>query len=293
MKPLVSIIITVFNQEKFIDEAIQSIINQTYSNWECIVVDDGSTDNSAAIVQSFVAKDERIRYFFQTNHGVSAARNLGFQKSTGQFIQFLDGDDFVENDKIRIQVETMLNDITIDVSYTGHKHYYEKNKQTVCYSFKELNGEVLNEMLFEYDNGVSIPLHTALLKREIFTLYELPFDINYKFRYEDWIFWVNIALKGARFAFINNNAAIYRIHENNFCGNENEASKHALIAMFCIANKLDDKLKYLFLDKRTEYFIDRACRRNIEQLSMKFMINLTLKNAYKSIRSLIRNRVRK
>jgi hypothetical protein len=184
----------------------------------------------------------------------------------------------------------MIKDSTIDISYTGHKHYFEKNKHTIEYSFKELNGEVLTEMLFEYDNGVSIPIHTALLRREIFDFNELPFDSNYKFRYEDWIFWVNIALKGARFSFINYPYAFYRIHDNNFCSNEDETTKNAILAMFRIADKLDDKLKNLFLNKRTAYFIERACRKNIENLSLKTIMKLGLRKLLENIKYFVRKK---
>jgi glycosyltransferase involved in cell wall biosynthesis len=80
MTPLVSIIITAYNQESFVAQAIQSVVNQTYENWECIIIDDGSTDKTCEICKHFIQKESRISYFFQQNQGVSIARNNGFEK---------------------------------------------------------------------------------------------------------------------------------------------------------------------------------------------------------------------
>ncbi|QOR73375.1 glycosyltransferase family 2 protein [Cruoricaptor ignavus] len=93
MQPKVSIIVPCYNQEGFIKEALQSVLDQTYQNWECLVTDDGSQDNSAAVIKSFSEKDDRIKYFYQENAGVSAARNNGLRNANGKYLLMLDGDD--------------------------------------------------------------------------------------------------------------------------------------------------------------------------------------------------------
>lgn len=91
--PLVSIIVPCYNQGQYLGEALDCVLAQTYSNWEVIIVDDGSTDNSAEVAKAYIAKDSRIHYFHQSNAGPSAARNYGVRESKGEHIQFLDGDD--------------------------------------------------------------------------------------------------------------------------------------------------------------------------------------------------------
>ena len=92
--PLVSVIIPTYNRADFIEKAIQSVLNQTYSNFEIIVVDDGSTDSSAQIIQKLAEKDHRIRYYkLEVNSGVSIARNTGISLVRGKYIAFLDSDD--------------------------------------------------------------------------------------------------------------------------------------------------------------------------------------------------------
>lgn len=93
MDKLVSVIVPVYNNEKYIEKTIDSILNQTYNNFELIVVNDGSTDNSSSVISKFT--DSRIKYFFQENSGAPKARNLGFENSSGEYIMFFDADDML------------------------------------------------------------------------------------------------------------------------------------------------------------------------------------------------------
>ena len=103
--PLVSVVIPAFNAEKFVDRAIESVLSQSYSNFELVVVDDGSTDNTAEIAASFV--DPRIRNISQPNRGVAAARNRGMAMSAGELIAFLDADDRWDPEKLKAQVNAL------------------------------------------------------------------------------------------------------------------------------------------------------------------------------------------
>lgn len=102
--PVVSVIIPVYNVDKYIDRCINSVLNQTFSNIEIICIDDGSTDLSLSILQNYAAKDDRIRIFTQNNRGVSAARNVGLDAATGQWVSFVDSDDEIHPD----MYETLL-----------------------------------------------------------------------------------------------------------------------------------------------------------------------------------------
>lgn len=97
MQPLLSIIVPIYNVEQYLDRCIQSILNQTYQNLEIILVDDGATDCSGAIADSYAAKDKRIKVFHKENGGLSDARNYGLDHVTGDYILFIDSDDFIVN----------------------------------------------------------------------------------------------------------------------------------------------------------------------------------------------------
>lgn len=108
MNPLVSIIIPSYNREHLIEETLDSVLGQTYTNWECIVVDDGSDDNTKEIINSYSEKDKRFKFYNRPRarkNGASACRNYGLEKSKGELIQFLDSDDLLAKNKLEEQVK--------------------------------------------------------------------------------------------------------------------------------------------------------------------------------------------
>lgn len=109
MEPLVSVIIPVYNVEKYISRCIESLINQTYHNIEILLIDDGSTDRSGVICDTYAEKDNRIRVFHVVNGGVSKARNLGLEEIRGEWVSFADSDDFVSEYYIERLLDTAIN----------------------------------------------------------------------------------------------------------------------------------------------------------------------------------------
>lgn len=104
---LVSIIVPVYNVEKYLEKCIESIINQTYSNLEIVLSDDGSTDNSPSICDEYALKDSRIRVIHKSNGGLSDARNAALDIISGKYITFIDSDDYIEKEAIEILVNAM------------------------------------------------------------------------------------------------------------------------------------------------------------------------------------------
>ena len=118
----VSIILPVYNGERYLKECIDSVVEQTYSDWELIICDDGSTDLTADICRNYVDADSRIKYIRQENSGVSAARNNAIKRSCGEYITFIDADDIFRNDRIQRQVE-LCTKYGADIVYTGMKRF--------------------------------------------------------------------------------------------------------------------------------------------------------------------------
>ena len=106
--PLVSIIVPVYNNEKYLRQCLDSITNQTFKDIEIILVDDGSTDNSASICEEYAKEDSRVVFIHSENKGVSNARNIGIDKSKGKFIMFCDSDDWLENDYIESHYDNII-----------------------------------------------------------------------------------------------------------------------------------------------------------------------------------------
>lgn len=143
---LISIIIPTYNRASLLPKAVNSVINQTYKNWELIIVDDGSTDNTKEIVRQFSNKDKRIKYFYQENKGQPSAMNVGVKNSQGEFIAFLDDDDEWLPLKLEKQIYKILQDKKIGIVYTNsivigqqkrykinpNKFYYKNNTNFFC-----------------------------------------------------------------------------------------------------------------------------------------------------------------
>lgn len=118
MNPKISVIVPVYNVEKYLRRCIDSILSQTFSDFELLLIDDGSKDKSGDICDEYAAKDARIRVFHKDNGGVSSARNLGLVKANGEFIFFVDSDDYLDN----THLENYSKDIdNFDLIFQGYK----------------------------------------------------------------------------------------------------------------------------------------------------------------------------
>ena len=121
---LISIIIPVYNVEKYLKRSLDCIIAQTYTNWEALLVVDGSPDNSGKICDEYAKKDSRFRVFHKDNQGVAAARNTGIENAKGDYISFIDSDDFAHEDMLLRQYE-MLKKYEADLVITGYEFAYD------------------------------------------------------------------------------------------------------------------------------------------------------------------------
>ncbi|OOF47360.1 glycosyltransferase family 2 protein, partial [Rodentibacter trehalosifermentans] len=166
--PLISIIIPVYNSSNYLVQALNSCLNQSYSNIEIIVVDDGSTDNSVNIIKEMMSQDIRIKLFFTpSNQGPAIARNIGLENSSGEYITSLDSDDFIESNKLEKQVTFMLEN---NVSMT-HGNY----------SFCDLDGNNIKSIKtsekINYNTllkGNQFKIMTVLIKKETVSNLRFP-----------------------------------------------------------------------------------------------------------------------
>ncbi|MEA5511022.1 glycosyltransferase family 2 protein [Crocosphaera sp. UHCC 0190] len=141
--PLVSVIIPAYNAEEFIVKTLQSVVNQTYQNLEIIVIDDGSQDGTKTQVDLFIKKDERIKYLYQINAGVAAARNLGIETATGEFIAPIDADDIWYPQNIEKQVKAMISGGNqVGLVYSWSVDIDENDRLTGAFRATEIEGSV-------------------------------------------------------------------------------------------------------------------------------------------------------
>lgn len=129
---LFSIIVPVYNVEKYLDKCLASILRQTFKNFECIIIDDGSPDNSNAIIDKYVKLDERFKVLHQQNMGVSAARNAGLAIAQGDYIAFVDSDDYISNEYLE-KFALKIANTDADIVICGFIEVLKDSQKTVCF----------------------------------------------------------------------------------------------------------------------------------------------------------------
>lgn len=207
--PLVSVLMPVYNGSEYLSKAIESVLAQSYRNFELIIVNDGSTDNSSAIIKDYLI-DPRIRYIDQQNTGVAAARNAGISIASGELIALLDQDDIWLPDKLILQVMFMKENPDVGLVHTYARYINESSEFMDC---REIGGDCYvgwctDKLLM--GNGLlalTVLMKSSLLKQcGGFTQSRAPAD--------DWDLWLRIS-RLASFGFIADVCAHYRLHGRN------------------------------------------------------------------------------
>lgn len=122
-KKMISIIMPVYSSEKYISEAIESICNQSYKNWELLIVNDGSTDHTKEIIDNYAKKDSRIKVFHRKNEGVSMARNFALDQICGEYVTFIDSDDIYHTDRLKRMLQVFEQNTNCDIVFSRHKEF--------------------------------------------------------------------------------------------------------------------------------------------------------------------------
>tara|TARA_R110002095_G_scaffold210609_1_gene197952 strand:+ start:1546 stop:4569 length:3024 start_codon:yes stop_codon:yes gene_type:complete len=199
----VSIIVPAYNASTTLERTIASVKAQDYKNWEIILIDDGSTDDTPQLAQAFVKKDKRISYFKQNNAGVSAARNTGLTKAGGDWILFLDSDDTIDP-RFLSKMMGSANDNRSDIVICEYLHCNEGEKVNISGKSSKLPEDAITElMIWPY-----FAVHAAITKRE-HVLKTEGFDTTLR-TCEDWDFWIKILTQeGIRYSNVNEVLAYY------------------------------------------------------------------------------------
>ena len=193
-KPVVSIIVPCYNHAQYLSEALQSVFHQTYEYWECIIVNDGSPDNTKEIAALWVSKDERFKYIEKENGGLSSARNAGIAKSVGEYILPLDADDYIHNDFLTKLVPELVQDDSLAI-ISCYSKFFENNLETITYELKP-NGTTYHYLLF-----VNQLIATSLYRKKCWEVVG-GYDENMKKGFEDWEFWIAITKQGWKYKVV-------------------------------------------------------------------------------------------
>lgn len=252
MKDLISVIVPVYNAEKYIRECIESIIRQTYENLEIILVDDGTPDNSGGICDEYSIKDKRIKVIHKENGGVSSARNSGLENSTGEYIAFIDGDDYIEKSYFEKMIEKIKKE-NADCVGCGYNRIYDNKIEAVVsnqpYSLKEK--DYLENVLY-VQSGLGF-CHMKLWKKSCIN--SIRFNEKLKVA-EDALFNIQASKNVKNFYMINEALYNYRFNETSLVRNydKNYMNKY-LDAMIVTQDYIEQNYKdsKIILEKLNNY----------------------------------------
>jgi glycosyltransferase involved in cell wall biosynthesis len=186
--PVVSIIVPCYNQGKFLQQALESISAQTFTNWECIIVNDGSTDTETELIgQKFSKDDDRFSYIEQANSGVSAARNAALDICKGKYIRFLDADDWFNSQALELSVEH-TGDHTLVLNQL--ELFIEESQEIVPYYYKLKAADLtFDNILLNFGENFDIPIHCATIPARMIQGFRFNTQLHIG---EDWVMWLHI-----------------------------------------------------------------------------------------------------
>ncbi|QEM11413.1 glycosyltransferase family 2 protein [Mucilaginibacter rubeus] len=220
---LVSVIMPAYNAEKYIAASIESVIQQTYTNWELLIVDDGSTDQTAAIIKRYISADKRVKYFFQENGRQGKAKNLAIANSSGVFLAFLDADDLWLKEKLEVSIHEIN---TRDYSLVFTDCYIFEGELPEDFSTLKTMGvqSAVYEgrpALLTFLNYNQIPNLTVLAKKELFLNTGGFID---KVVAEDYEMWLRLLKNGAVFKALPLQLSLYRVHSESITARDRHAT---------------------------------------------------------------------
>lgn len=281
MSSLVSIIIPCYNQGEFLNATIKSIVNQSFVNWECLLINDGSTDNTEEIVKQWSTKDSRIKYFYKKNEGLSSARNLGLDRAKGDYIQFLDSDDVLHSSKLKVSIDLFKNH-SIDIAISNFNVFSSIEKLLPPYCI--LSQELFNfdAILYKWDSSFTIPIHCGLFKGDLFTNFRFPEHLKAK---EDWIMWVSLFKdKKSKVLYINKPLALYRRNIKGMTKSSNMLPEYLKAIEYLKTILNDDEFEKLYLELISRHFKHVDLLKNRLQdvkVSNSYQTGLMIKKALK------------
>lgn len=273
VSPLVSVIIPCYNQGRYLSDAIESVLSQSHTNWECIIINDGSTDNTKNITLKYANAHSKIKYIEQPNRGLSSARNRGIDEAKGTYIQFLDADDLIRPEKLELQCKSLSGISNLKLSYCDFYYCDEKDtKQEVLKgslpSRKFIMPNPLMDMAVRWEDDLSIPPHCFLFDARFFHEHHIRFDEEL-FTHEDWDCWMQVLALNPIIMFVDKRLSIYRVHVESMSKKREKMRKGFVMAV--------KKQQKLFHDNKG---ISRLLKQQLKKVKRRYPKKSPLEKAW-------------
>lgn len=251
---LISIVVPVYNVEKYLAECVESLLSQSYTNIEIILVDDGSTDNSLSLCYNYQKNDERIRTYAKNNEGLGLTRNYGISKATGKYICFVDSDDYLFSDAIESMYKVALES---NADVISANTVYKEMPMDVCIQEGEYNSErihhyLMNHIMGNYPGKKDAYTYTAtakLYKLETLKKHRIQFPSERKLIWEDLVFSTSLFPKCEKIYIMHKPVYYYRYNDSSLTHKYVPGKFEKIITLYKYMLK---QLYLLHLSKETE-----------------------------------------
>ncbi|WP_051238699.1 glycosyltransferase family 2 protein [Gaetbulibacter saemankumensis] len=283
---LVSIIVPCYNQANYLAACLRSVLEQTYTNWECIIINDGSTDKTELIAKTWIDRDHRFKYVCQDNRGLSAARNAGLSLVTGDYIQFLDADDILDSNKLILSLEECRK-------YSGSERWHivicnfmmfkgDLTKVFKPYCVLEQSCFSFDSLLYGWEYEFTIPIHCGFFSSGLFKDFRFPEMLKAK---EDWVMWLMLYKSDVQTHFIDKTLVFYRLHNNSMTQQVEFMEENYINALGYLRNIVnhDDYVDYLI-------FVLKQKQNRLNHLKTR-IDNYRKSRGYKILRSIREQRL--
>lgn len=282
---LVSIIIPTFNRAHLIEETLDSVLAQTYKNWECIVIDDGSTDNTAEVLKTYTAKDSRFQYHHRPNNrpkGANTCRGLGFELSKGEFVNWFDSDDLMHKDHLKIKLDEI----------TTHKCDFvlcevAKFKTDLSNLRPIKNLYTGNPVKNQFMGMLTLFTPGPLWNKEFLIKHQLNYNsAKVNTVLNDWVFGIEALIASNNFKYIEQVLIFYRSHENSIYSSRKTYPSTLLVDEYKIrkkmwqllsVNKLMDSNVDKYYNQRILYIIRYLFRNKDKKTAISIAVELIKK----------------
>lgn len=293
LKPKISIIVPVYNVEKYLDRCINSLVRQTFKSYEILLIDDGSTDNSGDICDQFSEKYSNIRVFHLKNGGVSRARNFGIEKALGDYIMFCDSDDYVDKQWCEILYNYI---ILYPNSWIGtglyNINHYDKFKKMILYDYEKKFNRIKKDKYYQI-------MQSGLSGFLVIRIYERKKIINNKLKFKDSLTYGEDVIFNCEYlnisddiVMINKPLYYYVKYDNTTLSSQYYPNKFTLIKNIYSARKkfISEEYKNQFYNEYMYYFIlalkDTFNKKNKSNILNKLKYNHNAINSYEFIECL-------
>jgi glycosyltransferase involved in cell wall biosynthesis len=269
--PLVSIIIPTYNRAHLIHEALDSVLVQSYSNWECLVVDDGSTDNTEDVLKDYTGKDSRIQFYKRPNDrkkGANACRNYGYEICKGDFVQWFDSDDMMHMEKLKIKVKLALKynaDVIADSHTTNDKIVLEERPELIFFESETFYVDFIL-------GKKSVITNDVMVKKNI--IGKLIFDEKLH-KAQEYDFFSRLFNQNLKYCFLDQPLTIYRETNGSISKNTSRGNVKQIESLIYLSKKIQKEHQFnrLIVEKAK-----RQGRKTYKWLIKKNKVKLLIKN---------------